>query len=123
MTNRRAFDGKLYAGKPHVQFDNGEIAAVPTLRREPLLYKKLLLLVFVVIIKLSEAATTCIVGGWPVAGMQTAVTGTVQNIIIGDVFNAQTLLTCQIDTRVRFKAFAPIDVLESRDMGFTLIVR
>ncbi|MBR2837590.1 MAG: hypothetical protein IKE55_02290 [Kiritimatiellae bacterium] len=86
--------------------------------------KKLpLLLVSVAVVRLSAAATTCIVGGWPVAGTQTAVTGTVQNIVIGDVFKAPAPLACQIDTRVLYEAFAPIDVLDSRKLGFTLIVK
>ena len=85
--------------------------------------KKLLLLMSAAVIKMSAVATTCIVGGWPVAGTQTAVTGTVQNIIMGYVFEAPALLACQIDTRVRFETFAPIAVLDSRKFGLMLIIR
>ena len=48
---------------------------------------------------------------------------TVQNIIMGYVFEAPALLACQIDTRVRFETFAPIAVLDSRKLGLMLIIR
>jgi len=38
VTTREAFDGKPYAGNPHVRFDEGEVASA-TPRRESLLYK------------------------------------------------------------------------------------
>ena len=40
MTNRKALDGKPYAGNPHVRFDEGEVASAAKPRRGSLLYKK-----------------------------------------------------------------------------------
>ena len=42
----KAFDGKPYAGNPHVRFDEGEVAPATTPRRGSLLYKKLACAVF-----------------------------------------------------------------------------
>ena len=41
MTTRKAFDGKPYAGNPHVRFDEGEFASLATLRRRAMLYGRL----------------------------------------------------------------------------------
>ena len=41
MATGKALDGKPYAGKPHVRFDEGEVAPAATPRRGSLLYKKL----------------------------------------------------------------------------------
>ena len=39
MATGKAFDGKPYAGNPHVRFDEGEVAPAATPRRGSLLYK------------------------------------------------------------------------------------
>ena len=38
MTTGKALNGKPYAGKPHVRFDEGEVASAATPRRGSLLY-------------------------------------------------------------------------------------
>ena len=38
MATGKAFDGKPYAGNPHVRFDEGEVAPAATPRRGSLLY-------------------------------------------------------------------------------------
>ena len=40
MATGKAFDGKPYAGNPHVRFDEGEVAPAATPRRGSLLYVK-----------------------------------------------------------------------------------
>ena len=45
MTKREAFNGKPYAGNPHVRFDEGEVALAATPRRGSLLYKKLAMMI------------------------------------------------------------------------------
>ena len=44
MTTLKALRGKLYAGNPHVCFDEGKVALAATPRRGSLLYKKLLII-------------------------------------------------------------------------------
>ena len=44
MTTLKALHGKLYAGNPHVRFDEGEVALAATPSRGSLLYKKLLII-------------------------------------------------------------------------------
>ena len=39
VTKKDAFNGKPYAGNPHVRFDEGEAASTATSRRGSLLYK------------------------------------------------------------------------------------
>ncbi len=39
MATGKAFDGKPYAGNPHVRFDEGEVAPAATPRRGSLLYR------------------------------------------------------------------------------------
>ena len=41
MATGKAFDGKPYAGNPHVRFDEGEVAPAATPRRGSLLYNEL----------------------------------------------------------------------------------
>ena len=85
--------------------------------------KKLLLAMSVVAAQISVAATTCIVGGWPIVGTQTASTGSVQNVVWGDILRMPALLACQIDTRAIFESYAPIDVLDTTKVGGVLIIR
>ena len=40
MTTLKALHGKLYAGNPHVRFDEGEVASAAMPRRGSLLYKR-----------------------------------------------------------------------------------
>ena len=42
MATGKAFDGKPYAGNPHVRFDEGEVAPAATPRRGSLLYNILI---------------------------------------------------------------------------------